>query len=103
MVIPGVQPQRPMGVARRRGRAAGHTRHRRDAAAGPRGGRGAEAVVEAARREHAAGRAVLIVTARQARYRGVTAMWLALHGVPSAAMWMRGDGDPRPDRRRALR
>lgn len=54
-------------------------------------------VVEAARREQAAGRAVLIVTARQARYRNLTAMWLALHGVPSDAMWMRGDHDHRPD------
>lgn len=54
-------------------------------------------VIEAARRERAAGRAVLIVTARQARYRNLTAMWLALHQVPSDAMWMRGDGDFRPD------
>lgn len=54
-------------------------------------------VVDAARREHAEGRAVLIVTARQARYRNLTAMWLALHDVPSEAMWMRGVGDYRPD------
>jgi phosphoglycolate phosphatase-like HAD superfamily hydrolase len=54
-------------------------------------------VVEAAHREQDAGRAVLIVTARAARYRNLTAMWLALHGVPSDAMWMRRDGDYRPD------
>lgn len=54
-------------------------------------------VVDAARTHHAAGRAVLIVTARAARYRHHTAWWLALHGVPSDAMWMRGHNDYRPD------
>jgi phosphoglycolate phosphatase-like HAD superfamily hydrolase len=54
-------------------------------------------VAEAAKAEHAAGRAVLIVTARQAKYRNITAMWLAMHGVPSEAMWMRANGDSRPD------
>jgi hypothetical protein len=54
-------------------------------------------VVDAAIAEHAAGRAVLIVTARNARYRNVTGMWLALHRVPSDAMWMRGLRDQRPD------
>lgn len=54
-------------------------------------------VVDAAISEHVAGRAVLIVTARQARYRNVTAMWLAIHGVPSDAMFMRATGDSRPD------
>lgn len=54
-------------------------------------------VVQAARDEHAAGRAVLIVTGRSAEYRNSTAMWLALHRVPSEAMWMRGRGDYRPD------
>jgi FMN phosphatase YigB (HAD superfamily) len=54
-------------------------------------------VVAAARAEHAAGRAVLIVTARSVRYRAHTAMWLALHDVPSDAMWMRAARDMRPD------
>lgn len=54
-------------------------------------------VVEAARADHAAGRAVLIVTGREARWRHHTAMWLALAGVPSDAMWMRAYGDYRPD------
>lgn len=54
-------------------------------------------VVEAARQAHADGLAVLIVTARGVRYRPHTAMWLALHGVPSDAMWMRARGDQRPD------
>ncbi|MET8676571.1 hypothetical protein ABZW18_02940 [Streptomyces sp. NPDC004647] len=54
-------------------------------------------VVDAARAAHAAGMAVLIVTARTARFRHHTAMWLALHDVPSDAMWMRANGDGRPD------
>lgn len=54
-------------------------------------------VVDAARTHHAAGRAVLVVTARQARYRNLTAFWLAMHGVPSDAMWMRATNDGRPD------
>lgn len=54
-------------------------------------------VVEAACAEHAAGRAVLIVTGRSAEHRNSTAMWLALHEVPSDAMWMRARGDYRPD------
>lgn len=54
-------------------------------------------VVEAARREHEAGVAVLIVTAREARHRNTTAFWLALHEVPSDAMWMRANRDYRPD------
>lgn len=54
-------------------------------------------VVEDARRDAAAGLAVLIVTAREARYRHVTAWWLALNSVPSEAMWMRGLRDSRPD------
>ena len=54
-------------------------------------------VVDAAKAEHARGRAVLVVTARQAKYRNTTAMWLAIHGVPSEAMYMRATNDNRPD------
>lgn len=54
-------------------------------------------VVDAAKEQHAAGRKVLIVTARAARYRHHTAMWLALHDVPSDAMYMRAHRDYRPD------
>lgn len=54
-------------------------------------------VLDAARAEHAAGRAVLIVTARMAKHRNSTAFWLAMHEVPSEAMWMRANGDHRPD------
>ena len=55
---------------------------------------------EAVRVAHAArnrGIAVLIVTARRARWRHHTAWWLALHGVPSDALIMRGDRDDRSD------
>lgn len=54
-------------------------------------------VVQAAREEHEAGRAVLVVTAREALWRNPTAFWLALYEVPSEAMWMRALGDYRPD------
>lgn len=54
-------------------------------------------VVQAAQQAHREGLGVLIVTARKARYRHVTAMWLALHHVPSDALYMRADGDDRPD------
>jgi hypothetical protein len=54
-------------------------------------------VVEAAQRDHANGKAVLIVTARKWMYRNLTAMWLAMHNVPSDGMWMRRNDDGRPD------
>lgn len=56
-------------------------------------------VIDELRAHHAAGRAVLIVTAREAvpLFRHVTAWTLAIHGVPSEAMWMRARGDYRPD------
>lgn len=54
-------------------------------------------VVEAAQKSLAEGVAPLIVTARQAKYRNVTAFWLAMHNVPSEALYMRATGDMRPD------
>jgi hypothetical protein len=54
-------------------------------------------VVSQARLAHSEGRAVLIVTARSTLFRNVTAMWLALHNVPSDAMYMRRNGDWRKD------
>jgi phosphoserine phosphatase len=54
-------------------------------------------VIDELREHHAASRAILVVTARQAKYRNLTAFWLAMHGVPSEAMWMRANGDSRPD------
>lgn len=54
-------------------------------------------VVEAARNSLAEGVAPLIVTARQAKYRNVTAFWLAMHDIPSDVLYMRATGDMRPD------
>lgn len=54
-------------------------------------------VVKAAQESEAEGIAPLIVTARQTRYRNVTAFWLAMHHIPSEALYMRRTGDMRPD------
>lgn len=56
-----------------------------------------EHVAEAARQAHADGLAVLIVTARSAKWRHHTAMWLAINHIPSEGMWMRPNKDHRPD------
>jgi hypothetical protein len=40
---------------------------------------------------------VVVVTARRARWRHHTAWWLAMHNVPSDALFMRGDKDNRSD------
>lgn len=40
---------------------------------------------------------ILIVTARKVKWRNHTAMWLAMHGIPSDALFMRADNDGRPD------
>lgn len=56
-----------------------------------------QAVVEDARAAHAAGRAVLVVTARSTLYRHHTAFWLAMHEIPSDRMFMRREGDWRAD------
>ena len=53
--------------------------------------------VDIARAAHAAGQAVLVVTARRAMWRHHTAWFLALHGIPSDALIMRGNDDHRPD------
>lgn len=54
-------------------------------------------VADAALRVHMLGHDVLVVTARKVRWARHTAMWLALHGIPSDAMFMRGDHDSRHD------
>lgn len=54
-------------------------------------------VVKAAQESESEGVAPLIVTARQALYRNVTAFWLAMHHVPSEVLYMRATGDMRPD------
>lgn len=54
-------------------------------------------VVNMARQFDQSGHKVVVVTARSARYRPHTAFWLADNHVPSDAMYMRPDGDHRPD------
>lgn len=54
-------------------------------------------VVDMARKAQEEGHKVLIVTARSTKYRPHTAYWLADHQVPSDAMYMRRQGDQRPD------
>jgi uncharacterized HAD superfamily protein len=54
-------------------------------------------VVQQVRDFKAAGHDILIVTARKARWRHHTAMWLALNDVPNDALFMRGDKDGRVD------
>lgn len=43
------------------------------------------------------GHEIIIVTARKARWRHHTAMWLALNDIPSDALFMRADEDSRRD------
>lgn len=54
-------------------------------------------VVKMAHDAKSAGHDVIVVTARSARFRPHTAMWLAQNGVPSDAMYMRAENDQRPD------
>ena len=54
-------------------------------------------VVNAAQMAHMMGHAVLVVTARKHMWRHHTAWWLAMHGVPSDMLIMRGDEDNRKD------
>lgn len=43
------------------------------------------------------GHDVLIVTARKQKWRNHTAFWLAMHSIPSDALFMRGNNDDRSD------
>lgn len=54
-------------------------------------------VVNAAQVAHLLGLSVLVVTARKHMWRHQTAWWLAMHGVPSDALYMRGNHDQRKD------
>lgn len=54
-------------------------------------------VVNAAQVAHMLGHNVLIVTARKHMWRHHTAWWLAMHDVPSDALFMRANNDNRPD------
>ena len=48
-------------------------------------------------RAHMMGTKILIVTARKHMYRHHTAMFLAIHDIPSDALYMRGNEDGRKD------
>lgn len=54
-------------------------------------------VVNAAQVAKMLGHDVIIVTARSHKWRHHTAWWLAMHDVPSDAMFMRNDDDHRAD------
>lgn len=43
------------------------------------------------------GLAVLIVTSRKEKWRGLTSLWLAKNNITSHALFMRADNDNRPD------
>jgi FMN phosphatase YigB (HAD superfamily) len=43
------------------------------------------------------GHAILIVTSRKEKWRGLTSMWLAKNNARSHALFMRNDNDNRPD------
>ncbi len=51
----------------------------------------------AAKAEHTAGRAILVVTSREFIWRDVTLTWLNHHEVPHDALYMRIAGDYRRD------
>lgn len=54
-------------------------------------------VADAARFAAEDGIKVLVVTARQEKYRALTSFWLAMHKIPSDELMMRPTGDGRPD------
>jgi phosphoglycolate phosphatase-like HAD superfamily hydrolase len=41
--------------------------------------------------------AILVVTSRKEKYRGLTSMWLAKNNIRSNGLFMRADNDNRPD------
>jgi beta-phosphoglucomutase-like phosphatase (HAD superfamily) len=53
--------------------------------------------VDIAKQAHADGLAVLVVTARRHKWRHHTAWFLAMHDIPSDALFMRHDQDHRSD------
>lgn len=54
-------------------------------------------VVNASQIANILGHSVLVVTARKHMWRHHTAWWLAMHGVPSDMLMMRGNTDQRQD------
>jgi phosphoglycolate phosphatase-like HAD superfamily hydrolase len=57
-----------------------------------------EWVAAAAREHHAAGTVVLVVTAREDRWRALSSGWLDYNGIPHHELHMRPTGDFRRDR-----
>lgn len=55
------------------------------------------AVVERAHEARAKGRAVIVVTAREGKYRLLTRRWLTGWEIPFDGLWTRATGDQRPD------
>jgi len=41
--------------------------------------------------------AILVVTSRKEKYRGLTSMWMSINNIRSHALFMRSDEDNRPD------
>ncbi|MEU1592813.1 hypothetical protein ABZ468_08105 [Streptomyces sp. NPDC005708] len=53
-------------------------------------------VVDAARRAHASGKTVLVMTGGDRRLEQLVVQWLERNGVPATLLLMRGRGDHRP-------
>lgn len=56
-----------------------------------------KATVQKVREAEWAGRAVILVSGRQEKWRSLTLSWLTWHDIPWNRLWMRLDGDFRPD------
>jgi phosphoglycolate phosphatase-like HAD superfamily hydrolase len=54
-------------------------------------------VAELARILLRAGLSIIICTGREERYRRVTETWMTMHDIPGERIYMRADGDYRPD------
>jgi len=54
-------------------------------------------VLEMLNNSVADGNAILVVTSRKEKYRGLTSMWLAKNNIRSHGLYMRPDCDTRPD------
>lgn len=54
-------------------------------------------VVTMAKVEHESGNKVIVVTSRRQHWEYRTRVWLGKHAIPFDALYMRGNGDTRPD------
>lgn len=54
-------------------------------------------VVELVHEAAKSGHQIIVVTARKEKWRAHTSFWLALHAIPSDALFMRSNRDGRPD------